>query len=96
MSRDTKCTGWWVAKATDGSVRASDIKMGLEFWSLKESVYELAWARILLRLRVFTGDEEKEHMDNDAGTRPAIKSVAYGSLIIGVFINLFSNQISVH
>lgn len=56
MSRDTKCTGWWVAKATDGSVRASDIKMGLEFWSLKESVSELARARILHRLRVLTGD----------------------------------------
>lgn len=43
-------------KATDGSVRASDIKIGLEFWSLKESLCELGWVRILCRLRVFTSD----------------------------------------
>lgn len=35
-------------------------------------------------------------MKNDAGTRPAIKSTAYGSLIIKAFINLFSNQTSVY
>jgi hypothetical protein len=31
-------------------------------------------------------------MDNDSGTRPEIKSITYGSLIMGALINLFFNQ----